>query len=338
MIISVRCINAKTEMKFNAVVIVKRGDNLTCVQDKGSSEYPIRERKNIWHRRRLGLAFISPWLVGFLIFTLYPMAASLYYSFTRYNILKPPKWVGLSNYIELFTDDPLLWVAFYNTMYYIVIALPLSIVVGLSLAILLNSKVKGLAVYRTIFYMPTIVPAVASSILWMWLLDPQIGIINALLAVIGIDGPGWLVNPVWSKPALILMSVWGVGGDMVIYLAGLQSIPQELYESADLDGATWFRKIWNITLPMLSPVIFFNLIMGLISAFQYFTQAYIMTDGGPMDSTLFYSLSLYNNAFRYYKMGYASAQAWVLFAIIFCATLLAYKTSGKWVFYGGNEK
>lgn len=306
--------------------------------DKVSREHLIRTRKKIRHSRKLGLAFISPWLLGFLIFTLYPMLASLYYSFTQYNILKPPRWIGLSNYIELFTDDPLILVAFYNTVYFMVFSIPLSIMMGLCLAILLNSKVKGLAVYRTIFYMPTIVPAVASSILWMWLLDPQIGIINSLLASVGIHGPGWLVNPAWSKPALIMMSLWSVGGDMVIYLAGLQGIPKELYESADLDGASALRKNWSITLPMLSPVIFFNLIMGLIGTFQYFTQAYIMTSGGPMDSTLFYSLSLYNNAFRYYKMGYASAQAWVLFAIIFCATMIAYRTSGKWVFYGGSAK
>ena len=306
--------------------------------DKGSREHLICARKKIWHSRKLGLAFISPWLLGFLIFTLYPMLASLYYSFTQYNILKPPRWIGLGNYIELFTDDPLILVAFYNTVYFMVFSIPLSIIIGLCLAILLNSKVKGLAVYRTIFYMPTIVPAVASSILWMWLLDPQIGIINSLLAAVGIHGPGWLVNPAWSKPALIMMGLWSVGGDMVIYLAGLQGIPKELYESADLDGASAWRKNWSITLPMLSPVIFFNLIMGLIGTFQYFTQAYIMTSGGPMDSTLFYSLSLYNNAFRYYKMGYASAQAWVLFAIIFVATMIAYRTSGKWVFYGGSAK
>jgi multiple sugar transport system permease protein len=311
---------------------------LAFVQGKGSREYLIHERKKVWYSRRLGLAFISPWLVGFLIFTLYPMVSSLYYSLNKYNIIKPPQWVGLRNYIELLTDDPLMWVAVYNTVYYIVFALPLQIIVALTLAILLNSKVKGLAVYRTIFYMPTIVPAVASSILWLWLLDPHIGIINTLLAAIGIDGPGWLVNPVWSKPALILMSVWGVGGDMVIYLAALQGVPQELYESAELDGAKRWRKVWHITIPMISPAIFFCLIMGLIAAFQYFTQAYVMTEGGPMDSTLFYSLSLYNNAFKYYKMGYASAQAWVLFVIIFCATLISYKISGKWVHYEGGEK
>jgi multiple sugar transport system permease protein len=323
---------------IKAFSFAKRGDNLLSSQDKCSKAKLKHAQKKAWRSRSIGLAFIAPWLLGFLIFTLYPMLASLYYSFTQYNILKPPRWIGLNNYIELFTDDPLMLVAFGNTLYYIAFAIPLSIVVGLCLAILLNSKVKGLAVYRTIFYMPTIVPAVASSILWMWLLDPQIGIINSLLAFIGIEGPGWLVNPSWSKPALIMMGVWGVGGDMVIYLAGLQGIPQELYESADLDGASALRKNLSITIPMLSPVIFFTLIMGLIGAFQYFTQAYIMTNGGPMDSTLFYSLSLYNNAFRYYKMGYASAQAWVLFAIIFGATMIAFKTSGKWVFYSGNTK
>ncbi|AEE97711.1 carbohydrate ABC transporter permease [Mahella australiensis] len=298
----------------------------------------FRENKVVWKNRRTGIMFILPWLIGFAIFSIYPIITSFYYSFTEYNILKPPQWIGLGNYIQLLNDDPLFWKSLYNTLYYAVFSLPLGMVVSLVLAMLLNTKIKGLAIYRTIFYMPTIVPAVASSILWMWLLDPQMGIINAALSYIGIKGPAWLVDPAWAKPALILMSLWGVGGSMVIYLAGLQDVPEELYESAELDGATWWPKIWHITLPMISPTIFFNLIMGLIGSFQYFTQAYIMTGGGPMDSTLFYSLHLFNNAFRYYHMGYASAMAWILFIIILAATLLVFKTSARWVYYGGTNQ
>lgn len=296
-----------------------------------------RERKVTRRNRMIGLAFISPWIVGFLAFNLYPTIASLYYSFTEYNVLNPPQWTGLGNYAEMFTDDPLFWRSLSNTMYYIVFALPLGMVVSVTLAMLLNTKIRGLAVYRTIFYLPTIVPAVASTILWMWLLDANMGIINTGLGLLGITGPGWLSDPAWFKPALILMSVWGVGGSVVIYLAGLQDVPAELYESAELDGASWWRKTWNITLPMISPVIFFNLVMGLINALQFFTEIYIMTLNKATDSTVFYSVYMFKNAFKYYHMGYASAQAWVLFAVILGVTLLVFKTSGRWVYYAGDK-
>jgi multiple sugar transport system permease protein len=283
-----------------------------------------------------GLLFVSPWIIGFIFLTLVPFVLSLYYSFTDYDVVAAPAWVGVLNYVRLF-QDPIFWKSIYNTMYYTIISVPLSIIFGVALALLLNLKIKGMAFYRTVFYLPSIVPIVASSILWLWLFDPQFGLVNGLLEAIGIPGPGWLVDPAWSKPALIVMGLWGVGSAMIIYLAGLQDIPNEMYESAELDGAVWWQKIVYITIPMLTPVIFFNLIMGLIGSFQYFTQAYIVTSGGPNDSTLFYSLYLYRNAFSYFHMGYASAMAWILFMIIMAATMIVFKSSARWVFYGGDK-
>jgi multiple sugar transport system permease protein len=285
---------------------------------------------------RNGLLFVSPWFVGFISLSLLPFILSLYYSFTTYDAVGSPVWVGFSNFVQL-VKDSLFWKSIYNTIYYTIFSVPLGIIFGVALALFLNMKVKGMALYRTVFYLPSIVPVVASSVLWLWLFDPQFGLINGMLEFIGIPGPGWLIDPSWSKPALIVMSLWGVGGAMIIYLAGLQDIPQEMYESAQLDGAVWWQKIIYITLPMLSPVIFFNLIMGLIGSFQYFTQAYIITSGGPNDSTLFYSLYLYKNAFSYFHMGYASAMAWILFLLILIATLFVFKSSARWVFYGGER-
>ncbi|MCR2823063.1 carbohydrate ABC transporter permease [Lederbergia panacisoli] len=306
--------------------------------EKTSKEMVVKQNR-LTHQEKQnlkkGLIFISPWLIGFLAFTLTPFAMSLYYSFTDYDIIQSPKWVWFKNFKELMHDQ-LFWKSLYNTFYYTLFFCPLGVVVGVGIALLLNLKIKGMAIYRTIFYLPSIVPFVASSILWLWLLDPQFGVINAVLEYFGIMGPGWLVDPQWSKPALILMGLWGVGGPMIIYLAALQDIPNDLYESADIDGATWWHKILFITIPMLTPVILFNLIMGLIGSFQYFTQAYIMTGGGPNDSTLFYALYLYNNAFSYFHMGYASAMAWILFAIIMLVTLLVFKSSARWVYYGGE--
>jgi multiple sugar transport system permease protein len=287
------------------------------------------ERRNL----RNGLLFISPWIVGFLAFTAYPFIASLFFSFTKYNIVSSPSLIGLSNYINLF-HDPLFWKSIYNTFYYTVIEVPLSTVVAIAIALLLNLKIRGQAIYRTIFYLPSIVPAVASSVLWVWLFDPSFGVINDVLAQLGIKGPGWLFSTLWSKPTLILMGLWGIGGPIVIYLAGLQGIPNELYEAAAVDGASAWRRIRRITIPLLSPVILFNVILGVISSFQYFTQAYVMTSGGPDNSTEFYSLYLYDQAFEYLHMGYASAMAWILFVIILVITLVLFKLSKRWVFYG----
>lgn len=286
----------------------------------------------------LGLAFASPWLIGFAIFTAYPILASLYYSFTYFDTLSSPKWLGLTNYSRMFTADPLFWKSLTNTLFIIVFGLPASLIAGLALALLLNQKLRGMGIYRTIFYIPSIVPTVASSVLWMWLLNPQIGLINRLLGLVGIAGPGWLTDPAWSKWALIMMGLWGVGGSMIIYLAGLQDVPLELYEAAEIDGAGGVARLRHVTLPMLSPVIFFNLVMGLIGTFQYFTQVFVMTQGGPEDSTLFYALHLFNRAFLDLQFGYASAMAWVLFAITVIATAVVFKTSARWVYYPGEVR
>jgi len=297
----------------------------------------VRMRPSVRRDLRNGLLFISPWLVGLLIFTIYPIIASVYFSFTEYSVLRPPRWVGLENYITLFTTDTLFPTALYNTLYYAAIALPLGIIGSVLLALLLNRKVGGMSFYRTVFYLPNVVPTVAMSVLWIWLLNPNYGLFNSILKGIGLPGVPWLTSPDWSKPSLILMSLWGIGGSMVIYLAGLQDIPEHLYEAADLDGASAWRKTLSVTLPMLTPTIFFNLVMSLIGVFSYFTQAFIMTNGGPLDSTLFYMLYLYRNAFIYFKMGYASAMAWILFVIVVSLTLVVFRSSGRWVYYGGSS-
>lgn len=290
-------------------------------------------------RRRLinGLLFISPWLLGFLAFRLYPFVASLYYSFTFYPILKSPKWVGFDNFTNLLGDGRFL-TSLWNSAYYAVFAVPLGAVIGILLAMILNMRVRGLSVFRTIFFLPSITPVVASSIVWLWMFNPRSGIINFILSLVGIRGPAWLGDPDWAKPALILMSLWGLGGAVVIYLAALQDVPRDLLEAADLDGANSRQKIRHVTLPMISPVILFNVITGLIAAFQLFTQVHVMTDGtgSPADSTLMISIYLWQSAFQFFKMGYASAQAWVLFLIIVFLTMILFRISGRLVYYGGQ--
>jgi multiple sugar transport system permease protein len=288
----------------------------------------------------VGYLFVSPWLIGFLAFTLWPFLQSIYLSFTRYNIVSPAKWVGGANYRMLLTQDPLFWHSAWVTVRFAIIFVPLGIVVGVGLALLLNIDVKGIAVFRTIFYLPSIVPTVATSVLFIWILNPNLGLINKVLELLGIvevgKGPAWLKTAPWAAHSLVLMALWGVGGSMVIYLAGLKDIPQYLYEAATIDGANALRKMRHITLPMMTPVIFFNLIMGIIGAFQYFTQAYVMTpNGGPEESTYFYSLYLYNRAWKYLDMGYASAMAWMLFLIIVITTGIVFRTQKRWVHYGG---
>jgi multiple sugar transport system permease protein len=284
-----------------------------------------------------GLLFISPWVVGFVAFRVYPFFASLYYSFTFYPILGNPTWVGLSNYADL-ANDTRFMTSLYNTSYYALGSVPLAAIVGIALAMLLNSKVRGLSFFRTIYFLPSITPVVASAIVWLWMFDPVNGVINYLLSFVGIQGPGWMGSPIWSKPALILMSMWGVGGAIVIYLAALQDVPREMLEAADLDGATTRQKIFYITLPMISPVILFNVITGLIGAFQYFTEVHVMTGGtgSPADSTLMMSIYLYQSAFQFFKMGYASAQAWILFLIVIAFTFVLFRVSGRMVYYGGK--
>ncbi len=280
-----------------------------------------------------GYLFISPWLVGFALFVAVPFIASIYLSFTQYDIISPPVWVGAVNYKRLFSEDPLFWKSLAVTIKYALIAVPLGTVVGVVIALLLNLEIRGIRFYRTAFYLPSIVPTVATCAIFSWMLNPQIGLMNGLLRVAGIEGPAWLSREPWAFYSLILMSLWSVGGSMIIYLAGLKNIPISLYEAAIVDGANAWHRTVHITLPMLTPVIFFNLVMGTINAFQYFAQAYIMTQGGPEDSTTFYALYLFQRAWRYLDMGYASAMAWILFLIIMFITMLLFKTHKKWVHY-----
>lgn len=295
-----------------------------------------------------GLIFASPWLLGFAIFTIGPILASIVFSLCEYDVLHPPRYIGLANYrdalavsfshapdsgkLQVSAHDPLFWKSLWNTVY-MMVGIPLGMILGLAIALLLNLKVRGMTVYRTIFYLPAIVPAVASSILWLWVLNPQSGAINAFLGALHLGRPPWLTDPAWAKPSIILMGLWGAGSGMIIWLAGLQGIPQSLYEAARIDGAGIWRSFRHITLPMLSPYIFFNLIMGVIGTLQIFTQAYIITQGGPVDATLFYVYNLFNNAFRYFRMGTASALAWILFLVILGLTLIQLKLAPRWVHY-----
>jgi multiple sugar transport system permease protein len=302
---------------------------LTAAQRSG------KERAREIRKILVGLTFISPWLFGFLALTLYPMGASLYYSFTKYEILSTPQWTGLANFKQMFFHDPLFWKSISNTLYFAFIAVPLGTVFAILLALLLNRKVRLMSFYRTLYYVPTVVPAVAGVMLWAWILNPQVGLFNYILGLVGIQGPGWLNDPNWSKPALILLGMWGAGGSTIIYLAGLQDIPTSLYEAAAIDGANALQKAWRITLPLLTPSILFNVVMGLIGTFQYFTQAYVAgVFGGPLNSLLFYNLYLYQNAFSYYRMGYASAMAWFLLILVLGITLAIFRTTGRWVHYG----
>lgn len=311
-----------------------------------------------WRQTGTALIFITPWLVGLFALVIYPFLASLIWSFQRYDMLSPPHFVGGANYARL-ADELVTGQRFgqavWNTAYYALVSVPLSIALGVLLAVMLSWKVRGQAVYRTIFFLPSVVPAVASSILWMWLLNPQSGLVNYLLSSIGLPAPGWFNStaeaawlPGWfagqggfgSKDALVLMSLWGVGNFMIIYLAALGDIPPQLYEAAELDGAGPLRRFWHITLPLLSPVIFFNLVMGLIHAVQAFTQIYITSEGqgAPAGSTLMLSLYIFLAAFKYLDMGYASAMAWTLFVLVVLVTVGLFRSSRHWVYYQGGGR
>jgi len=297
-------------------------------------KWGFRERSNF----KIGMLFLLPWTIGFLVFTLYPMLTSFYYSFTIYHARAPLEWIGWKNYIDLF-HDKLFWQSLYNTLYMVVIGVPLTLLASFICAVLLNLKVKGQSIYRVIYFLPSIVPTVASAILWLWILNPQMGILNTLLGYVGIEGPNWMSNPAWSKPGLILLGMWGMGGTIVIYLSGLQDVPTSLLEAAELDGANWWQRLWYVTVPMVSPITLFNLITGVIAMFQYFAQAYVFRGtqdlGYPLNSTLFYSVYLYQNGFLWLKMGYASAMAWVLFIIILICTILLLKVSERFTYYAG---
>jgi multiple sugar transport system permease protein len=311
------------------------------------SRIPPRRRRRFSpatrHNLVLGLAFISPWLVGFLAFYLYPALASLYYSFTDFKILEDPRWVGLANYQRML-GDPLFWKSLANTAYLAAFGLPLSVLAALAIALLLNTKgIRGISIFRTVFYLPVIVPTVAVAVLWIWLLNPQYGLINQALGFVGLPQPLWFFDPDWTKPGIILMTVWGVGDIVIIYLGSLQGVSRDLYDAADVDGAGRWAKVRHVTVPMISPAILFNLITGAIGIFQYFTQAYVISEGttsrgsgaigGIQNSLLFYGLHLYNNAFRYFRLGYASALAWILLLVILLFTLLMLWASRRRVYY-----
>jgi multiple sugar transport system permease protein len=300
----------------------------------------VEPRVRFTHRRREALGgylFILPWILGLLIFVAYPIIASLYYSFTNYQIVHAPEWVGTANYRRLIHDD-FFWQSMKVTTVYVVVSVPLGLVLSFLVALLMNQKVKGIGFWRTIFYLPNLVPLVAGTMLWLWIFNPEYGLINAMLEQVGVEGPLWLRSQKWALPSLILMNLWGVGGATLIYLAGLQGIPSDLYDAVALDGGGAWAKFRTITIPQMSPVIFYNLILGLIGGFQVFAQPLIMTGGGPRSSTLFVVLYLYYNAFRDFRMGYASAIAWVLFLVILALTLLTFRVSRSWVYYEGDRR
>jgi multiple sugar transport system permease protein len=289
-----------------------------------------------WRNLGIGLLFISPWIIGFAVFTLYPVLLSGYYSFCDYDVLSSPVWVGLLNYQDMLKDGA-FWQALFNTAYFAAFSLPLGMLLALVIALMLNAGVRARSAFRTFFFLPSLVPMIAVAMLWLWIFNGSFGLLNYMLGVFGIHGPNWLADAHWTKPALILTTFWGVGGSVVIYLAGLQDVPRELYESADIDGASAWHKIWHITLPIISPVIYFNLIMGIIGSLQVFAVPYAMLQGaGPGRSALFYATYIYENAFRYNQMGYASAMAWLLFIIIIVLTWAATVATRKHIFYQGK--
>lgn len=305
--------------------------------------FPSSTRASMRSLRRLkreleGYLFILPWLVGFIVLTAGPVFASFGLSLFEWRLIEPPRYIGLQNYAIMFGQDPLFWQSLKVTLTYVAVAVPLQIIFALFLAVLLKQPVRLVGVFRTIYYLPAVVSGVAISILWLWLYEPNFGLLNDLLLRVGIHGPNWLGLPAWALPALIFMSLWGVGSTMIVFLAGLQNVPRHLLEAADLDGAGACRRFTAVTLPMISPVLFFNLIMGIISGFQTFTQAYVMTQGRPLNSTLFYALYLYQNAFEFLKMGYASSMAWVMFLIILALTMFQFRLAGRWVYYEGEAK
>lgn len=286
-----------------------------------------------------GILFMMPWFIGFIIFGLYPMIMSIYYSLCRYDVLRIPQFIGFGNYEKLIFEDPYFWTSISNTLIYTVLRVPLCIIGSLLLAILVNNAIKGVKVFRTIYFIPSIVTGVVLSVVWLWMFNPQFGLINSFLAYMGIPGPLWLLDPNWSKPSMVLMSVWSIGGGrMLVFLAALQGIPKHLYEAVDIDGGGWWAKFRNVTIPMLSPVIFLWSVLEIIFSLQVFVEAYIMTQGGPLNSTMFYNLYLYNKAFNDFEMGYASALAWLLLIISLIITVIQFRLSKKWVHYDGGLK
>jgi len=288
----------------------------------------LRSRRALW-----GYLFIAPWILGFVAFNLYPILAVFYYGFTDYSGLKPPRFIGLANYVDLFTADQLVVKSLSNTLFYVALRVPLHMLLGFVVALLVNNRLRGIGIIRTGLYLPTIVPYVTTVALWMWLLDYDFGVFNVALRGMGLAPIRWLGSELMAKPSIVLIGLWQIGTIMMIFLAGLQDIPTQVYEAAEIDGANSMQKLFNITIPMLSPVIFFNLILDIINSFQVFTAAFIATNGGPLNSTLFYVLYLYRQSFVYLRLGYGSALAAVLFLIVLLLTLLVFRSERRWVFY-----
>ncbi len=287
-----------------------------------------------------GYLFILPWLIGFFVFTLGPLILSFIASFTNYDITSQMDFIGFENYKRMFTRDPLFWKSLGNTLYYVVISVPATLLGAIVIALLMNQKILGIRFFRTIYYLPSVLSGVGVYFLWMQLLSPQSGLINIVLSWFGIEGPVWLFDPNWTKPALIFMNLWKVGGSMLLYLASLQGIPTQLYEAAEIDGAGPIRKFFNITLPMITPIIFFDLVTSIIGSFQIFQEAYVMSEngtGGPANSMRFFNLHMWNKAFVTFEMGYAMAMSCVLFLIVFVITLINLKLAPRWVYREGGQ-
>lgn len=288
-----------------------------------------------WRDLRDGLVLTSPFIIGVLFLWVGPMIYSLFLVLQDWDLITPPTFIGFGNFVRLW-NDPLVAKSLGNTAYYTFVGVPLQLIVAFGLALMLNQNVRGLSIYRTIYYLPSITPAVAFAVVWIQILNPEFGVLNNLIGLFGIKPIKWLFDPMWAKPAFILMSLWLVGFQMVIFLAGLQGVPKELHEAAAIDGANSWRRFWNVTLPIISPVLFFNLVIGLIGSFQVFTGAFIITKGGPQDSTLFMVLYIYRNAFEYFKMGYAVTLSWLLFVIIMIFTAVQFFFANRWVYYEGK--
>lgn len=302
-------------------------------QKKPSSKR--KKQEALW-----GLLFVSPFIIGFVIFMLGPMLFSFYGSLTNYNLTSKMDFIGFDNFTRMFTQDELFWKSLYNTGYYVLFNVPLTAIGSVLLAVLLNQRVRGMSVFRTIFYLPAILSGVAVYVLWMQMLSPTSGLINTVLAWVGVEGPAWLFDPEWTKPALILMKLWSVGGAMLLYLATLQNVPKQLYESAEIDGASAFKRFRHITLPLITPIIFYDVVTSTIGAFQIFQEAYVMTESGtngPANSLLFYNLHMWNKAFVAFDMGYAMAMSMVLFVIVLGLTFVNLKLAPRWVHYGGGR-
>lgn len=287
-----------------------------------------------------GVLYLSPWIIGFIVFVAGPLLASLYLGFTKYNVLRPAQWIGLQNYVTAFTQDPLFLPSIWRSFYYALLSVPLAMIGSLIVALLLNQKLWATTMWRTFYFLPTLTPLLAVALLWRWMLNPDVGLVNYLLAQVGIKGPGWLASTTWAIPSLVIMGLWNsIGGSrMIIFLAGLQDVPKEILESAEIDGAGSWSKFWHVTLPLISPTIFFNLVLGIIFALRTFDTALIATNGGPARATWFISLHIYQNAFVSFDMGYASALSWVFFIILFVLTYLQFRLSGSWVFYAGERR